>query len=501
MASWLWSSTRPLLAGAPSAPNLGLYRRGPDAAFSLLGDVGDSGAFGFGGASGDTRHAVFQTTAHLLPADAGRTSGEDAYEFAGSELRLVGVDSAGAPISPCGSRIGNGNPGDSLLQHPLSRDGRRVFFSAPASPECGLPVDVYMREDGQTTRISASRCQRPDCSAPQDVTFAGATPDGADAFLIASSQLTDDDVDTGADLYRYEVASDTLTRVSAGASGTDAGVIGPLVSTADDGTRVYFLASGALIPGAGEQSRSNLYLSDHGDLRFIAVGDDFNFSNSAISRDGAALAFATGTPLLPGDADASVDIYRYEAASGELILVSHGPGDRGDGAFDASFGEAPFPALDGDPMRTMSADGQHVFFVTSEALVPEDVNETPDVYESAGGAVGLVSSGAGDDTVRFAGASADGRSVFFSTDETLIAADSNGGDQDLYVARLDGGFPPLPTVAPPCEGDVSRARRGRVFSVRCRTPWRSSRSPINCAFCRRADARSGAWQRAGKQDW
>ena len=461
MASWLWSSTRPLLAGAPSAPNLGLYRRGPDGVLSLLGDVGDSGVFGFGGASSDIGHAVFQTAAHLLPADAGRTSGEDAYEFAGAELRLVGVDSAGAPISTCGSRIGNGNPGDSFLQHPLSRDGRRVFFSAPANPDCGLPVDVYLREDGtQTTRISASRCQRPDCGPLQDVTFAGATPGGAEAFLITSSQLTDDDVDNGADLYRYDVASHTLTRVSAGASGTDAGVIGPLVRAADEGTRVYFLASGELIPGNGEQGRSNLYLSDHGALRFVAVDDDFNFRNSAISSDGATLVFATHTSLLPSDVDASVDIYRYDAISGGLTLISHGPDTRGDGVFDASFGEAPFPTLDGDAMRTISADGQRIFFVTSEALAPEDVNETPDVYEWAGGTLGLVSSGAGDDTMRFAGASADGGSVFFTTDETLVPADRNGGDQDLYVARLGGGFPAPPGPTPPCEGDICQGAPG-----------------------------------------
>lgn len=462
IASWLWSSTQPLLAGAPSAPNLGLYRRGPDDALSLLGDVGDSGAFGFGGASSDVEHAVFQTTAHLLPADAGRTSGGDAYEFAGPELRLVGVDSAGSPISPCGSGIGNGSPGDSLLQHPLSRNGQRVFFSAPASPDCGLPTDVYLREDGtQTTRISASRCQRADCSPPQGVTFAGATPDGSVAFLATNSQLTDDDVDNGTDLYRYDVASDTLTRVSAGASAGGPGVIGTLVRSAEDGSRVYFLTSDALIPGAGEQGRSNLYLSDHGELRFVAVDDDFNFRNSAISSDGATLVFATHTSLLPGDADASVDVYHYDVVAGGLTLISQGMGDRGNGAFDTSFGDREtFRTLDGDEMRVMSADGQRVFFVTSEALVPDDVNETSDVYEWTGNTLGLVSSGAGDDTVQFAGASADGRSVFFATDATLMATDRNGGDQDLYVARLGGGFPPPPAVAPPCEGDACQGAPG-----------------------------------------
>jgi hypothetical protein len=217
LGSWIWESNQPLLAGAPAAPEVGLYRRRPDGTLTLLGRVGESSAFTFVAASEDLEHVVFQSSAHLLPADAGRTSGSDAYEFAGDQLRLVGVDSAGNAISQCGSVIGNGEATTAARSHAVSRDGTRIFFTAPGSEGCGVPQRVYLREnDSQTIEVSASHCTRSDCNASQNVTFAGATPGGSAAFLVTAQQLTNDDTDPSPDLYRYDVANGSLTRLSAG---------------------------------------------------------------------------------------------------------------------------------------------------------------------------------------------------------------------------------------------------------------------------------------------
>jgi Tol biopolymer transport system component len=455
LSTWLWSSTQPLLPGAPPAHGVGLYRRDADGSLELLGAVGNRGDFTFVSASDDLQHAVFQSQAHLLPGDAGRTSGGDAYEVAGTQLRLVGVDSAGTAISPCGSEVGSGDVEASRLLHAVSRDGARIFFTAPASGACGQPRSVYLREDGsRTTEISRSVCARADCDAPQDVTFAGALPDGSSAFLITTQQLTSDDVDESADLYRYDVADHALTRISSGPPGTAAAVDGSVVRASDDGTRVYFIASGALAPGATDGT-PNLYLSDHGHLRFVATANDIDLRTAQITPDGGTLVFKTAVPLLPSDTDANVDVYRYEAATGALQQISIGAGGRGNGSFDVTFGDnGPIGSLDSGGMRYMSADGRRIFFVTSESLVPEDVNQTPDVYEWVDGVLGLVTSGAGDRTVSYGGVSADGRSAFFTTDETLVPADRNDGDEDLYVARLGGGFPAAAPPPPECEGDA-----------------------------------------------
>jgi hypothetical protein len=455
LSSWLWLSSQPLLPGAPPASNEGLYIRRPDGTLELLGAAGDVKDFAFAGASDDASHAVFQSQAHLLPADAGRTSGGDVYELAGTELRIVDVDSGGTPISACGSEVGDGTAESTGPMHAVSRDGTRIFFSAPATEGCGQPRGVYVRENGsQTTEISASACTRADCDAPQDTSFAGALPDGSSAFLITAQQLTNDDTDESADLYRYDLADHLLTRISAGPPGIAADVSGPVVRASDDGGRVYFLASGALVPGQGVPGSPNLYLWDHGRLRFVATAGDINLGTAAITADGRTLMFATSAPLTPTDTDSDTDVYRYDAATGTLQELSIGTDGRGNGDFPVTFGQAGNVAsLEQDPLRYMSTDGKRAFFLTNEALVPEDVNQASDVYEWADGNVGLITSGTGDGNVTYGGVSADGRSVFFSTDQSLLPADRNNGDDDLYDARLGGGFPNPPPPVPECEGD------------------------------------------------
>lgn len=462
LTSWIWYSTQPLLPAAPAAPEVGLYRRGPDSALTLLGPVDSPASFIFVAASDDATHVVFQSTAHLLPGDAERFSGADAYEFAGDTFRMVGVDSAGSALSLCGAAVGSGTdaPTDALT-HAVSRDGQRIFLTSPSDADCSVPKRVYLRDRGaETTDVSASRCTRPDCDAPQDVTFAGATPDGSHAFLVTAQQLTNDDTDESPDLYRYDVADGSLTRLSAGPPGVEAGVSAP-VRSSDDGQLVYFIATGQLVPGHGTPGEPSLYLSDRGTLRYVAPAADVNLRAAGISASGRVLAFSTAASLLPTDTDTNVDVYRYDAGGDTLALISNGTGGSGNGAFDVTFGAAgSVPVLQAEGMRYMSADGSRIAFTTSEALVPGDVNATPDVYEWADGDLGLVSSGAGDASVTYGGMSADGRSVFFSTDESLVPGDRNNGDQDLYDARLGGGFPAAPPPPPPCEEDACQGVPG-----------------------------------------
>lgn len=462
LSSWLWFSARPLLPGAPETPDMGVYRMALDGTLTLLANAGEREWFTFLSASQDATHAAFQTTAHLVPADAGRTAGADAYELAGSELRLVAADDAGAAISTCGSTVGNGALEGVFESHPISRDGERVFFSAPASGGgCIDPQRVYLREHGaDTTEVSASQCTRLDCDAPQPVTFAGALPDGSAAFLVTAQQLTNDDVDASADLYRYDVGTHALTRISAGAA--DAGASAAAVRASADGERVYFLASGALVPGEGTPGAPNLYLRDHGQLRFLATAGDLDLRAAQVTDDGGVLAFATRTPLTPDDTDAQLDVYRYDAAADALTRVSAASGTSGNDAFDVAFGGPSTDFAGRERPRFVSADGRRITFTTAEALLPEDVNRATDVYEWADGSLGLVSSGGGDGAVPlvYGGMSADGRSVFFESGDTLVPADTDEGDADLYVARLGGGFPPPPPPPVPCAGEACQGPVG-----------------------------------------
>jgi hypothetical protein len=474
MSHMIWWSTFPLVPGAPSFPSTGIYS-GTSGTPTLLGDGGSG--FQFYAASTDLRTLVFQTQTALLPADV-RTSGRQVYELGPAGLRLAGVDNAGFPLSACGAIVGadENTSGVDFQPNASSRDGRRIFLSSPDSASCGGTRRVYMRENGATTtEISASRCTRADCNTPRTVSFMGATPSGSTAYLSTEQQLTDDDVDGSRDLYRYDVASGVLTRVTVAPPGVPAGVVPTSVFTSDDGSRVYFVATGALVPGAPAAGRK-IYVADDRGIRYVApladtdrwatslqlggVGSSAGIEGVQLTGDGSRLLFASVLQITADDTDASKDVYLYDWNDDTVTRVSAAAGN-GNGGFDADFMESqvlfapavPAAPLGGHPRRSLTDDGRRVFFTTAEALVDADENTTPDVYEWSEGDLRLVTSGApGSDGVLYRWASADGSTVFFATNESLVPADDDGGDADLYAAREAGGFPPTDPAPTACSG-------------------------------------------------
>ncbi len=149
------------------------------------------------------------------------------------------------------------------------------------------------------------------------------------------------------------------------------------------------------------------------------------------STDGERVFFETLERLVAADTDNRNDV--YENASGATSLVSTGPAG-GNGSVDAFFYGA-------------SADGASVLFGTSERLTAADTDSAPDVYERAGGATTLVSTGStggnGPQGAFFDGVSVDGARVFFHTAERLTAADT---DSQADVYERSGGATALVSI-------------------------------------------------------
>jgi hypothetical protein len=117
----------------------------------------------------------------------------------------------------------------------------------------------------------------------------------------------------------------------------------------------------------------------------------------------------------------------------------------------------------------LSNDGSRVFFESHEALAPGDGNGTWDVYQweeagkgacaastdtynpDNGGCVDLISAGTSPQKSVFLDADPSGDSVFFGTRSSLVSGDYDLND--VYVARVGGGFPNPPPATPPCEGE------------------------------------------------
>ena len=105
----------------------------------------------------------------------------------------------------------------------------------------------------------------------------------------------------------------------------------------------------------------------------------------------------------------------YDAGPNGIELISTGPTgtEHGNGA--------TFVAA--------SADGSHVYFTTTAALVPEDQDTQSDLYERFGATTRLVALPQGGGTaahdVVYNGSSNDGSQTFFTTSQRLVPADTD----------------------------------------------------------------------------
>jgi Tol biopolymer transport system component len=143
----------------------------------------------------------------------------------------------------------------------------------------------------------------------------------------------------------------------------------------------------------------------------------FNVSDLQMSDDGSRVVFRTAERLVASDTDTKQDI--YERAGGRTTLVSAG----GNGMSDAD-------------LRHLAPDGSRVTFSTRDALTADDTNAESDVYRWSGGQVQLISVGSGALGAGYAGASPDGSRVYFTTQASLDAADT---DAMVDVYERSGG--------------------------------------------------------------
>jgi hypothetical protein len=89
--------------------------------------------------------------------------------------------------------------------------------------------------------------------------------------------------------------------------------------------------------------------------------------------------------------------------------------------------------------------------------VASDGNNRPDGYLWVDGERQLLGSGTVPAIVTIGGMSNDGKDVFFNTRESLVPIDIDGGEYDVYDARVGGGLADQQKLpAEPCEGDECR---------------------------------------------
>ncbi len=449
--------TRPaLVAGAPQEFD-NLYVHETEAAtYRLLTTVAppnltpENYKVKFAGASPDLGHVVFEANDALR--EGAPPNARSVYEWTDGSLRLVSV--LPGPGDVAAESAGAGDGDEDMFANDISVDGSRIFWTDNHG-------QLYVREDGTTT-VKLNASQRTPSLGDGSAVFRAATPDGSKVLFTDETPLTDSPEDNGG-LYEYDFAGGKLTDLSPDAGGSP-GIEG-VVGDGEDGLSVYFVASGGLATRASSAA-NNLYLSHEGAITFIAAlsnedgGDwaqNLEKRTARVTPDGEHLAFISHAPLTGYDnidantGVADTEVFVYDARTDSLSCASCNPsGERPIGPSEVPTGLGP----DYIP-RYISDDGQRVFFNSSDALSPGATNGMQNVYEYENGAVNLISSGASDDISTFADAGADGDNVFFTTRARLVPEDQDESS-NMYDARVDGGFPAAPSPPTPCAGEGCR---------------------------------------------
>ena len=259
-------------------------------------DAQFGGKLQFLDATSDVNHVVLSSE---VPLVSGSAAGLYAWQ-AGRPLEPVSVLPDGAPaLEPAlGAESRN-------VRGALSSNGSRVFWTAESeiehNGESEIVRHLYMRDmsTGQTLQIDAAE---PGIIEPgeeeSEVGFQAASSDGSRVFFTDTARLTEDSnleplpgVPGPADLYECEVverdgrlACDLKDLTVDNSAGESAEVLNVAPAVSEDGAYVYFVANGALAPGAtrGHCVRSetetpppeatcNLYVWHEGAMSFIAT--------------------------------------------------------------------------------------------------------------------------------------------------------------------------------------------------------------------------------------
>ncbi len=405
--------------------------------------------------SADLSKLVFRTTDRVVVPGhrSATTSGEDLYEYsADGGVRQVNV---GGDAGVCGATMPRSNHGGAP-GGAVSADGSRVFFEAAPVGGCGEPEHLYMRVNGaETVDIGA-------------YAFVAANRDGTELLLDKRSGETHE-------LVLYDTASAMAKLLAT----THQEGFGELVASEDLST-IYFLAKEQLTPEAlplATSEAADLYRYEvaAGALRYLGRGE--LVVGLETGPDGRYLTFTAatvaGVPAAgPGGIGKSDHIYRYDSAAGVVQCLDCGPtytlaNPNPSERFQlVQGGENIAAPVNGTPRTVFSAgDGDYVFFDTTQALVPQDVDTgqtSTDVYEwrapgvddctEPQGCLALITGGRGGVNNELLGVAAGGRDVFFATHESLVGTDADTAG-DIYDARIGGGSP-TPTRPTECEGDA-----------------------------------------------
>jgi Tol biopolymer transport system component len=329
----------------------------------------------------------------------------------------------------------------------LSSDGRYVAFQSEASNlvqrDHNGVSDVFVKDryTGRVDRVSSASDGREGDGASYDPPGVSADARFV-AFVSSATNLVPGDANGVDDVFIKDRRTGKLTMVSStvdGTSGNAASYGSPSISA--NGRFVAFRSDASNLVPNDTNKVADVFVKD---VRTGAIerastaadgtqGDKLVVHGTAISADGRYVVFpSSATNLVPGDTNASVDMFVKDRQTGAIIRAN----TSATGAQTTSYTLMP----------TITADGTKVAFVAwGDTLIPGDTEDTPDAFvkDLRTGAITRVntsSDGTVSESEPYAPViSADGRWIAFSSlASNLVRHDTNNVD-DVFVKNLGTG--------------------------------------------------------------
>jgi len=315
----------------------------------------------------------------------------------------------------------------------VSYDGSVIAFISDADDlvpgDFNEKADVFIKMGGTILRIMANGGAEPNGHSETPAVSA----DGRFvAFVSEATNMITNDGNNYKDVFLYEMANNSLMRISNGMGGSTPNEESVQPSISRNGEYVVFtsVAGNLVLNDTNNASDVFLFNRINGTLIRIqgAAGQpNGNSSDAVISADGAYVAFISeASNLVPGDTNNRDDVFVYEVATGQMTIVrAHNGALANRNAFTLDINE----------------DGRYVAFCSNSTnLVPNDTNDRRDIFvwDRLTGQMELVSVDSygrqGNRDSIDPSISADGRHVAFLSESSNFMP----GDKDIDYGPLGG---------------------------------------------------------------
>ncbi|MBZ0320392.1 MAG: hypothetical protein K8L91_28525 [Anaerolineae bacterium] len=394
--------------------------------------------------SADGRYVAFDAYAsNLVVSDTNQLYDVFVYDRQICRLEVVSINNSGV--------LGNG----SSTNPSISDDGRYVAFLSSAtnlvSGDTNAQYDVFVhdRQTNTTTRVSVAT-GGTQATGGRAYTLDISANGRYVAFESTATNLVSGDTNGEVDVFVHDRQTNTTTRVSVAAGGTQGNDPSNTPTISADGRFVAFESFATNLVSGDTNGQYDVFVHDRQTATTtrvsVATGGTQATggmsANSVISADGRYVAFdSAATNLVTGDTNTQRDVFVHDRQTNTTTRVSVATGGT---QATGTIGGSVFPA--------MSGDARYVVFVSMATnLVPGDTNAVQDafVHDRQTNTTNRASVGVGGiqaNSHTFSSAiSADGRLIAFHSVATNLVAGDTSAIADVFVTSRSST--PLDTLA------------------------------------------------------